>query len=66
LSLAALETAATRSRAITAKRLGDNPTLVRLRELEILEKIAASSQGPDGSGDECVVTRSPEGRAQCL
>ncbi|MEM9410793.1 MAG: slipin family protein [Planctomycetota bacterium] len=36
------ETAAMRSQANTAKLLADNPTLMRLRELEILEKIAAS------------------------
>lgn len=34
------ETAAMRSQANTAKLLADNPTLMRLRELEILEKIA--------------------------
>jgi regulator of protease activity HflC (stomatin/prohibitin superfamily) len=34
------ETAAIRSQANTAKLLADNPTLMRLRELEILEKIA--------------------------
>lgn len=38
------ETAAIRSQANTAKLLADNPTLMRLRELEILEKIAASSK----------------------
>ena len=38
------ETAAMRSQANTAKLLADNPTLMRLRELEILEKIAASSK----------------------
>lgn len=37
------ETAAIRSQANTAKLLQENPTLMRLRELEILEKIAASS-----------------------
>ena len=58
-----------RSQANTAKLLADNPTLMRLRELEVLEKVAANSklnivlgdEGPDGSGGECVVTRSPEG-----
>ncbi len=38
------ETAAMRSQANTAKLLQDNPTLMRLRELEVLEKIAASSK----------------------
>ena len=38
------ETAAIRSQANTAKLLADNPTLMRLRELEILEKIAVSSK----------------------
>ncbi len=35
------ETAAIRSQANTAKLLADNPTLMRLRELEVLEKIAS-------------------------
>ena len=35
------ETAAMRSQANTAKLLADNPVLMRLRELEVLEKIAA-------------------------
>ncbi|MGI9472116.1 MAG: slipin family protein [Rubripirellula sp.] len=38
------ETAAMRSQANTAKLLHDNPTLMRLRELEVLEKIASSSE----------------------
>ncbi|MEO1999189.1 MAG: slipin family protein [Planctomycetaceae bacterium] len=38
------ETAAMRSQANTAKLLADNPTLMRLRELEILEQVAKSSQ----------------------
>ena len=33
------ETAALRSQANTAKLLPDNPTLMRLRELEILEEV---------------------------
>ncbi len=37
------ETAAMRSQANTAKLLSDNPTLMRLRELEVLEAIASSS-----------------------
>jgi regulator of protease activity HflC (stomatin/prohibitin superfamily) len=36
------ETAAYRSQANTARLLADNPTLMRLRELEALEKIAAA------------------------
>jgi regulator of protease activity HflC (stomatin/prohibitin superfamily) len=36
------ETAAIRSQANTAKLLADNPTLMRLRELEVLEKIATA------------------------
>lgn len=38
------ETAAMRSQANTAKLLSDNPTLMRLRELEVLEKIASSGK----------------------
>jgi regulator of protease activity HflC (stomatin/prohibitin superfamily) len=38
------ETAAIRSQANTAKLLADNPTLMRLRELEVLEKIAATNK----------------------
>ena len=38
------ETAAMRSQANTAKLLANNPTLMRLRELEVLEKIAASGK----------------------
>lgn len=38
------ETAAIRSQANTAKLLADNPTLMRLRELEVLEKVASSGQ----------------------
>jgi regulator of protease activity HflC (stomatin/prohibitin superfamily) len=38
------ETAAVRSQLNTAKMLQDNPTLMRLRELESLEKIAASGK----------------------
>jgi regulator of protease activity HflC (stomatin/prohibitin superfamily) len=52
------ETAAMRSQANTAKLLADNPTLMRLRELEVLEKIAGNGKlnivlGPcaqDGGG----------------
>ena len=37
------ETAAIRSQANTAKLLEANPTLMRMRELEVLEKVASSS-----------------------
>jgi len=37
------ETAAMRSQANSAKLLNDNPALMRLKELELLEKIAANS-----------------------
>ena len=36
------ETAAIRSQANTAKLVVENPTLMRLRELEVLEKIASA------------------------
>ena len=38
------ETAAIRSQANTARLLADSPVLMRLRELEVLEKIAASGK----------------------
>ena len=38
------ETAAIRSQANTAKLLAESPTLMRLRELEVLEKIAVSGK----------------------
>lgn len=38
------ETAAMRSQVNTAKLLQENPTLMRLRELEVLEKIAANGK----------------------
>ena len=38
------ETAAMRSQANTAKLLESNPTLMRIRELEVLEKIATASK----------------------
>ena len=49
------ETAAMRSQANTAKLLADNPTLMRLRELEVLEKVATSGKlnvvlGEEGPG----------------
>ena len=50
------ETAAMRSQANTAKLLEANPVLMRLRELEVLEKVASSSNlqvvlGDGGLGD---------------
>lgn len=53
------ETAAMRSQANTARVLADNPTLMRLRELEVLEKIAASGKlnvvlGENGLADRVV------------
>src|SRR5262249_35252818 len=38
------ETAALRSQANTARLLADNPTLLRLREREVLEKVVASGK----------------------
>jgi regulator of protease activity HflC (stomatin/prohibitin superfamily) len=38
------ETAALRSQANTAKLLADNPVLMRLRELEVLEKVASGGK----------------------
>lgn len=53
------ETAAIRSQANTAKLLADSPTLMRLRELEVLEKIASSGKlsiilGEKGLADRVV------------
>ncbi|TWT80385.1 SPFH domain / Band 7 family protein [Planctomycetes bacterium CA13] len=53
------ETAAMRSQANTAKLLADNPTLMRLRELEVLEKIASAGNmsivlGEKGLADRVV------------
>lgn len=53
------ETAAMRSQANTAKMLADSPTLMRLRELEVLEKIAAGGKlnvvlGEKGLADRVV------------
>jgi regulator of protease activity HflC (stomatin/prohibitin superfamily) len=53
------ETAAMRSQANTAKLLTDNPTLMRLRELEVLEKIASAGNmnivlGEKGLADRVV------------
>jgi regulator of protease activity HflC (stomatin/prohibitin superfamily) len=53
------ETAAIRSQANTAKLLAESPTLMRLRELEVLEKIAANGKlnivlGDKGLADKVV------------
>lgn len=53
------ETAAMRSQANTARLLADNPTLMRLRELEVLEKVAANGKlnivvGEKGLADRVV------------
>ncbi len=53
------ETAAIRSQANTARLLTDNPTLMRLRELEVLEKVAAGGKlnvvlGENGLADRVV------------
>ena len=53
------ETAAMRSQANTARLLQDNPTLMRLRELEVVEKMAASGKltvvlGEKGLADKLV------------
>ena len=53
------ETAAMRSQANTAKLLADNPTLMRLRELEVLEKVASAGNmsivlGEKGLADRVV------------
>ncbi|MCG6156533.1 slipin family protein [Rubinisphaera margarita] len=53
------ETAAMRSQANTAKLLADNPVLMRLRELEILEKLAGNGKlnivvGEKGLSDRVV------------
>ncbi|TWT77844.1 FtsH protease regulator HflK [Posidoniimonas polymericola] len=53
------ETAAMRSQANTARLLADNPTLMRLRELEVLERVATSGKlnvvlGEKGLADRVV------------
>jgi len=53
------ETAAIRSQANTAKLLAENPVLMRLRELEVLEKVAAGGKlsvvlGEKGLADRVV------------
>jgi regulator of protease activity HflC (stomatin/prohibitin superfamily) len=51
------ETAAMRSQANTAKLLQDNPTLMRLRELEVLEKVAATAKLNVVLGDKGLTDR---------
>src|SRR5207247_1486977 len=51
------ETAAMRSQANTARLLQDNPTLMRLRELEVLEKIAATAKLSVVLGDKGLTER---------
>ena len=51
------ETAAMRSQANTARILQDNPTLMRLKELEALEKIAGSSTLKVVLGDKGLADR---------
>lgn len=56
------ETAAMRSQVNTAKLLSDNPVLMRLRELEVLEKIASSGKlnivlGDKASGEKGLVEK---------
>ena len=51
------ETAAMRSQANTAKLLQDNPTLMRLRELEVLEKVAATAKLSVVLGDKGLTER---------
>ena len=51
------ETAAMRSQANTAKLLEGNPTLMRLRELEVLEKVAASAKLNVVLGDKGLTER---------
>jgi hypothetical protein len=53
------ETTAMRSQANTAKLLAESPTLMRLRELEVLEKIASAGRmnlvlGEKGLADKVV------------
>ncbi|MEN8257029.1 MAG: slipin family protein [Thermodesulfobacteriota bacterium] len=51
------ETAAMRSQANTAKLLTSNPTLMRLRELEVLEKVASAGQLNVVCGDNGIADR---------
>jgi hypothetical protein len=45
------------SQANTAKVLADNPTLMRLRELEVLEKVATSGKLSVGGGEKGLADR---------
>jgi regulator of protease activity HflC (stomatin/prohibitin superfamily) len=51
------ETAAIRSQANTARLLQDNPTLMRLRELEVLEKVVTSAKLKVVLGDKGLAER---------
>ncbi len=51
------ETAALRSQANTAKLLAESPTLMRLRELEVLEKVVASGNLSVVLGEKGLVDR---------
>lgn len=51
------ETAAIRSQVNTAKLLADNPVLMRLRELEVLEKIAVNGKLNIVAGDKGLADR---------
>ena len=51
------ETAAIRSQVNTAKLLADNPVLMRLRELEVLEKIASNGKLNIVTGDKGLADR---------
>ena len=48
---------ATRSQANTARLRGDNPTLMRLRKLEVLEKVATSGDLKVVLGDKGLADR---------
>ncbi len=50
------ETAAIRSQANSAKLLESNPTLMRLRELEVIEKVAQSTNLQVVLGDKAGLT----------
>jgi regulator of protease activity HflC (stomatin/prohibitin superfamily) len=51
------ETAALRSQANSAKLLAESPTLMRLRELEVLEKVAAGGKLSIVLGDKGLTDR---------
>jgi regulator of protease activity HflC (stomatin/prohibitin superfamily) len=51
------ETAAMRSQANTAKMLQDNPVLMRMRELEVLEKVASNAKLSVLLGDKGLTDR---------